>query len=466
MESQGRTVPETVPARTATTSPNPASEAATSETGTAAGTEASTYASSVPQPGIEPKNTLATRQRPSHHHRDHRQQSSLSAACPPPAVSSVRPRGGERPPNPLLLLIYNLLAADTFLSATYLHNSYWLKVDGIVTPSRICSSQGWFVSFGCLTTSGFLFIISVFSYLGIIRGYKATTRDVLIACACIWCASIFLASLGPMYYQEESFWGRETNWCWINATHRLWRLTVYLWGFGTMSATYALYGYMFYKLKQQNRSSRLMPWNKDPLSRSDDDDKDFDEDDRSSTRLRPSGHHPAFLIYPCIYGITGTPLMLGSVIPALENNVPFMGVCGALLGTTGLMDALLWSSILLFCKKECLAEIGLDKFAFMRTPEGRTLGNIVIVQGGSGAAGGMDDDGAFSKGHAGNRNTRGQSWHSKKDHGWWRLRDRNGSQRSFSTEQNPGQGESSGGIQMQIVTSVVVEDPTLPNPTL
>lgn len=273
--------------------------------------------------------------------------------------------------------------------------------------------------------------------------------------------------------------------CWISQEHQIWRLTVYVWGFGTMTATSALYGYIFYKLKQQNRSSRLMPWHKDPLqhSNSDDPDPDYDNDnntlyhtgsdERNSTRLRPSGHHPAFLIYPCIYGITGTPLILGSLVPVLERNVPFMGMCGTLLGATGLMDALLWSSIILFSKKEYLVEIGMDKFAFTRTPEGRTLGNIVVVQGGSRAAGAMIDHDTFHNINTGgsinennNRHHR-QSWHSKKDHGWWRLRDRNSSQRSFTTEQGPSHNDDGGGggIQMQIVTSVVVEDPRLPSLT-
>lgn len=115
-----------------------------------------------------------------------------------------------------------------------------------------------------------------------------------------------------------------------------------------------------------------------------------------------------------------------------------MGICGALLASTGLLDTILWSSIILFSKKEDLANTGLDKFTFMRTPEGRTLGNIVFVQGGKNNESRLDR----------------QSWHSKKEKGWWRLGDRHNEQASSSQERLPDMND---GIQMEVVTSVKVE---------
>ncbi|KAF3768836.1 hypothetical protein M406DRAFT_71809 [Cryphonectria parasitica EP155] len=359
----------------------------------------------------------------------------------------------EKPPNPLLLLIFNLLIADTTLSTAYIHNVYWLKIDGILVPSWNCSTQGWFVSFGCLTTSGFLFTISMFSYLGIIRGYKATSRDVMLACCVVWVCSLLLASIGSMYYQSLDFYGRDTAWCWISKHRRTWRLSVYLWGFGAMFATFGIYCFIFFSLRRQGRSSRLMPRRSNSPSPDSsttttrEEGEANDHSCRTGTALRPSGHHPAFLIYPCIYCVTGTPLIVGSMVPSFEQNNIFMAVAAVLLATTGLMDAILWSSIILFSKKEDLAEIGLDKFTFMRTPEGRTLGNIVFVQGG--------------KARDSRINPHRQSWHSKKDQGWWRLGDRNSSQPSLP--QYGHDGDLDGGIQMQIITSVVVEEHDRPN---
>ncbi|KAK7743877.1 hypothetical protein SLS53_003898 [Cytospora paraplurivora] len=159
-------------------------------------------------------------------------------------------------------------------------------------------------------------------------------------------------------------------------------------------------------------------------------------DAAESTPLRPSGHHPAFLVYPCIYMITGTPVLLGSLIPALERTPIFMGVAGALLAATGLLDSALWSSIILFSNKDDIHNSGLDHFTFLRTPEGRTLGNIVLVQGG-------------------NENWKRASWHSKKkDQGWWRLGEHRNSSQASLTQQVLGHEQ---GIHLDIVTTVVVE---------
>lgn len=403
------------------------------------------------------------------------------------AARSTRPSGSLRrnkPPNPLLLLIYNLLLADMILSASYACAVSWLVRDGIVAPSHTCSAQGWIVSFGCLTTSGSLFSIAVFSYLGIIRGYKATTRNVVVACVLIWTMSVVLASLGPMYFRNGRFYGRETTWvsfippvfpavrscavwcvhveiscasrkltamdfsqCWIAEEHRIWRLSIYMWGFPAMAGTTGIYSTIFFKLWREGRSSRFMP-RRHSSSSNNSSIRISSTDTNNGTALRPSGHHPAFLIYPCIYAVTGTPLIVGSLVPALERSPVFMATAGSLLAMTGLLDTLLWSSILLFSRSEDLERTGLDQFSFQpRTPEGRTLGNIVFVQGGGGESSAVQR----------------QSWHSRKERGWWRLGERSvsgGGGGGFEARGWPGdQGERGvqRGIQMEVVTSVVVE---------
>ncbi|KAJ4421065.1 hypothetical protein N0V82_003969 [Gnomoniopsis sp. IMI 355080] len=365
----------------------------------------------------------------------------MAEVIPQLSLSTLR----EKPPSPLLLLIYNLLLSDVVLSASYANDAVWLRMDGIIVPSTTCTAQGWIVSAGCLTTSGFLFAISIFSYLGIMRGYKATQRDVFIACSIVWTLAIILSSLGLIYFRDNEFYGRETTWCWISEKRKIWRLSVYILGFMYLGATQCIYSYIFYRLWREGRSSRFMPRRRvsdtAPVSRV----ASGRECGVDSTALRPSGHHPAFLIYPCIYTVTGTPLLLGSLIPALERNALFMGAAGSLLAVTGLLDTILWSSIILFSKKEDLANTGLDQFSFMRTPEGRTLGNIVFVQGGD------------AQGNSNERRIKRQSWHSRKEKGWWRLGDRASSSQSFSGEWGPVCDDGNRGIQMEVVTSVVVE---------
>ncbi|CAN8100557.1 unnamed protein product [Discula destructiva] len=398
---------------------------------TAQGTEANDASATPPMQKVQRTGTSRS------HDIEHEQVSS-------PASSARR----EKPPNPLLLLIYNLLAADMTLSAAYTTGIGWLAVDGIIAPSRICAAQGWIVSFGCLTTSGVLFAISILSYLNIIRGYKPTTRDVIIASTTIWTLSVLLSSIGPMYHQSLSFYGRETTWCWISDEHRMWRVGIYLWGFPAMASTMCSYSVIFYKLWREGRSSRFMP----PRRRRRQNSSATQVSSRSrasaapgsgNTALRPSGHHPAFLIYPCIYCVTGTPLILGSLILPLERNSYFMATAGSLLAMTGLLDTILWSSIILFSKKEDLANAGLDQFSLMRTPEGRTLGNIVFVQGGSG-------------GQGNDRRLNRQSWHTK-EKGWWRLGDRNSLPTSNARMWPADYDSENQGIQMEVVTTVMVE---------
>lgn len=149
---------------------------------------------------------------PSTQQDDYRKETTVNTATenniPQPSPSTRR----EKPPNPLLLLIYNLLLSDVVLSSSYACDIVWLRMNGIIAPSTNCTVQGWVVSAGCLTTSGFLFAISIFSYLGIIQGYKATVRDVIISCTIVWAMSIILSSLGPMYFHDSSYYGRETTW--------------------------------------------------------------------------------------------------------------------------------------------------------------------------------------------------------------------------------------------------------------
>ncbi|KUI73117.1 hypothetical protein VM1G_08752 [Cytospora mali] len=336
----------------------------------------------------------------------------------------------QKPPNPLLLLIYNLILSDIFLAIAYMHNIVWLSKDGIDITSLACRTQGWTVSFGTLVTSGFLFAISLFSYCGIIWGYKPSTWVVVVACSTVWILSMFFACIGLAFVKVDEFYRRQMLWCWIGEPHKLWRLSIYVWGFTTMVGTCILYTMIFYRLWREGRSSRYMPRREGSVvssSRTRTDD---------STPLRPSGHHPAFLVYPCIYMFTGTPLMLGTLIPVLEKTPLFMGTAGALLAATGLLDSMLWSSIILFSNKEDIQNAGLDQFTFMRTPEGRTLGNIVFVQGGT--------DNKWKR----------ASWHSKKKHnGWGRLGDRNSSRVSMPQQLL----ENEQGIQMNIVTTVVIE---------
>jgi len=204
----------------------------------------------------------------------------------------------------------------------------------------------------------------------------------------------------------------------------------------------------------------------------------------SGTKLRPSGHHPAFLIYPIIYSFAAFPLTLGSITP-LENSTLFMTIASTLLASLGFFNALLWASTIIFSHRDDLVDTGLQYFTFMRTPSDRQYGNMIWVQGG--AARSEDEGGA---GRLKRRSVSGPGLGlsggcdspSGEDRGdskrkWYLLgRGRNGSDseiplrvqpsrgsltqaRGMSATPNAGNNGNGGGIRLDVSTTVVIEDP-------
>lgn len=184
----------------------------------------------------------------------------------------------------------------------------------------------------------------------------------------------------------------------------------------------------------------------------------------SGTKLRPSGHHPAFLIYPLIYTFLASPLTLGSITP-LEHSSFFMIFSATLVASLGFFNSLLWMSTIVFSHRDDLVDTGLQYFAFMRTPSGRQYGNMIWVQGGAART---DDD---EVGGDGNNESDARRTGSAKGK-WFILgRGRDGSdseiplrvQQPFGSQQQKQLRSSSGGgigmgIRLDVSTTVVVED--------
>ncbi|KAH8879767.1 hypothetical protein GQ53DRAFT_755650 [Thozetella sp. PMI_491] len=338
----------------------------------------------------------------------------------------------RRTANPLLILIYNLILADVGFSATYVGNIVYLREDAIIVGSATCKAQGWLVTFGCLISSAFLVTLAFYTYLIVIRGWQPSLRFTIANSVLIWVVSIVVTCLGPIFSGVENYFVRQQSWCWIYGPNWGWRLSVYIWGFLCIFMTFGVYVWTFWCLHRKQQSSRFLPRRSpSPSAR---------RDPGNHNGLHPSGHHPAFLIYPIVYMCCATPLTLGSITP-LENSTPFMIFAGTLLASVGFCDALLWSTTIIFSGNEDMVNTGLDHFAFVRTPEGRTFGNMIWVQGGG----------------------REQSENEKtKSGGWWMLgRGRNNSDCEVPLHDVKPSSSSQhhvGGIQMDVSTSVVIED--------
>lgn len=128
--------------------------------------------------------------------------------------STAAGRGARpRPPNPLLILIYNLIFADVLLSASSISSVVWLRRDAIEVGSPACAAQGWLMNFGCLTTSAFLATIAAYTYAITVRGHKPSSWFVQVNVACIWALSVVASCLGPLVTRGHGgFYGRHTLW--------------------------------------------------------------------------------------------------------------------------------------------------------------------------------------------------------------------------------------------------------------
>lgn len=117
-------------------------------------------------------------------------------------------------PSPILILIYNLILADVFLSAAYLENVVWLQKDAIIVGSSYCHAQGWLISLGCLASTLFLGSMALHTYLAMMHGYQPENYHVMLNIVVVWAAALVLASLAPFTGMGigMDFFGRNNLW--------------------------------------------------------------------------------------------------------------------------------------------------------------------------------------------------------------------------------------------------------------
>lgn len=116
----------------------------------------------------------------------------------------------------------------------------------------------------------------------------------------------------------------------------------------------------------------------------------------TQTHPEPPDYHPAFLVYPIVYLVCITPLLVGriSIILGVDLGIPFFAFAGAVSAGNGLFNSLLWTSTILFSAPEDVRAAGLDQFRFghgngLRTPA-RAYGHTVIISGPATASTGGD----------------------------------------------------------------------------
>ncbi|OTB07485.1 hypothetical protein M426DRAFT_8491 [Hypoxylon sp. CI-4A] len=369
----------------------------------------------------------------------------------------------RKSPNQFLVLVYNLFFADMHQATAFMLNIKWIQDNEIVVGDSNCWAQGWFVSTGDLSASCFICAIAIHSYLTVVKGYKPPQWALYLAIAGLWVFIYVMAIVGVAATNNGKgnggFYVRAAAWCWVNTSFENLRLWLhYFWIFLSLLVTSVLYTLIFIFLQRRKTFSQ-------PLSHSRPSSSTRPGTNVPSGRAHPSGHHPAFLIYPVIYVLCTAPLALGRIVTMAgrEVSIAYFCLAGAMIASNGWLDVLLFSTTrhsIIFNAPPDLENVGLDTFAFMRTPHWRQYGNMVWVQGGAQGVQAEHDreqkrrkSGVWGLGSSHLRGWRRRGGHSKDGAGRWV-----GSQGSGSQESLRGmKATMENGIQMDTVTTIVIE---------
>ncbi|KAI3544585.1 integral membrane protein [Colletotrichum abscissum] len=381
-------------------------------------------------------------------------------------------------PNQFLMLIYNLLLADIQQALAFLLNAAWLNKGGIIVESTTCWAQGWFISTGDLASSAFITTIAIHTYLSVVRDYKLPTWAFWCMIGSVWFFIYALAIAGVIITNNGADNGglyvRAAAWCWVNVRYEAMRLYLhYLWMFVSFFITAILYILIFNHIRRTDPSLQLPSSSNNTTSSASQSNrgrklshahtmsqsgppKSSHGEAASASNPSNAGHHPAFLIYPIIYILCTAPLALGRVITMAGKSVSLDYFClaGAMIASNGWLDVLLFSTtrhVIIFNASPDFEETGIETFAFMRTPANRRYGNMVWVQGAGSAPNNLSAD-EGTGGWLWKLFRRGRGAGDMK-----RDRRRSGAHRSISQESLRRRAGQMEGIQMETVTTVVVE---------
>ncbi|TLS23726.1 uncharacterized protein PpBr36_05836 [Pyricularia pennisetigena] len=380
----------------------------------------------------------------------------------------------HREPNQFVVLLYNLLLADIKQSVAFFLNAVWVARDSIVVGSGTCWTQAFFLSTGDLAGSLFIAAIAVHTYLVAIKGWKPSQRALIMTCSSIWIFNYLLVFIGFAATNKVNvgFFGRATTWCWITKEHEEIRLfTHYLYVFICLALTTIIYTWIFLHLRRTRRKEADADARKSspPTTASDTREPTFSNTAKNDVLMHThgDGYNSAFLIYPLIYVVCTAPLAIGRIATMARATLPVSYFCaaGALISLNGFLDTVLWGLTrreVVFGDVDGSAGadgLGLESFSFMRTPHNRKYGNMIWIEAGADKS--KDKDLMAS---GGGRGPSASFWSSilGGDGRSGRREGRGGAQRSVSQQSlrgsaGLGRGETLGGIQMDLVTTVVVE---------
>ncbi|KZL81281.1 integral membrane protein [Colletotrichum incanum] len=300
----------------------------------------------------------------------------------------------RRVPNQFLILLLNVLLADTLQSCAFFLDIIWLVEDKITDSSPACWAQGWFISTGDLASTAFIATIAVHTYLTLVRGIKISCKVFYSFISFLWFFVLLMSVLGVIITNNGAdaggFYVRDITWCWINAEYEAMRLYLhYAWMLLLIITGTVSYILVFIHVHREDKAFREA---KKAAAAADEASSDGV---LSPTSLPPIMTHMdqkteihkriLFLLYPLIFLLCTAPLALGRILSSggVKLSPEYLILAGAMITSNGWLDVLIFSTTrsgILFDAPVDEQNLGLDTFNF--TPMGHQYGHRVWIQGG------------------------------------------------------------------------------------
>jgi hypothetical protein len=237
--------------------------------------------------------------------------------------------------NQYIVLFVNLIFADLCQAASFLISFYWLAIDGILAPTAACTTQGFLLHFGDVSSAFFVLAIALHTYITAARGIRVEYWVFTAAIGVIWLLALFLTVIGFGIHKEKYF-VRAGTWCWVSDDYEPERLGLhYVWLF--LSEFGLTVTYMMTFLKLRSTTTAL-----------------FADQRRSSNELANKTTIEAvnritklMMLYPFVYVLLTLPLSAARMWSMAHegNNLSETTQCivGSLLASCGWVDCLLYS---------------------------------------------------------------------------------------------------------------------------
>ncbi|KAI4793190.1 hypothetical protein E4T44_08028 [Aureobasidium sp. EXF-8845] len=229
--------------------------------------------------------------------------------------------------NQYVALIINLLCADLLQGVAFMFSYHWVFTDGIVAPSVKCTSQGFLLNAGNLSSGYFVMAIALHTFYGAVMGRHLRHAVFYTALAGGWFFALFLSAMGPILHGNH-YYVRAGAWCWAAPEFQTERLAFhYIWIFVVQFATVIIYLLIFLHLK--NTLTTILP------------------SSHSTTHAKVDRAARLMLMFPLAYIILTLPLSAGRMWSMAHHTYNihegYQLASGALIACSGMVDCLLYT---------------------------------------------------------------------------------------------------------------------------